>query len=410
MPPESPPSEITSEEIEEQLNKLCMGTDPHIQGSLRRELLRWLIAIKAAHRYDQKPKPTARQIILEFYDYAEEKLGIKQPKPRLGQNDRDVQDDIVAKGKQLFGDLARDLSKYYREQGVKDGIIITLQGKSGGGYEPHFNRGLAAVRPTQDDDLLQAFVGTFHLYHLSENDERQPTWWYKALTLLPGESAGTLTGRAWNLPKAGTPRDKKHEYRYRVSLDHGHLILRVHRADQTPDVAVTVFPDARTLFPLSGVAIMTKTWANRSVSSICILSDSELECALGAIDGEPISDREIIQRLEAVWEERAQMVHLVRLPTVVAAPLDAQGIIAQPLWDETIFLEALEHSPDDAEIRLLTTFFQNSDLLDKLQRLLRKTGSTRRVKVLLIDPRPENSVILEKAVRDWKAWRAGIAR
>src|SRR5450755_4406535 len=234
MPPEVQPSKSppTPDQIKQQLNKL--RDDPLMEGRLRYPALRWLIDFKAAHKYDRKPKPRSEEIFSEFYKYAHHTKGIDLPK---------MPGNIAASGKKLFFQLATALKKYYAEAGAKDSIIITLKGGKGGGYEPQFAWRPAPVPATSPDDLLNAFIGTFHLYHLSENDEDppQPTWWYKKVDFQPTGSRPTLSGRAFTLPKVGAAREKKNEYDYEISLDCGHLVLLVHRRDGTPDLSVAVF-------------------------------------------------------------------------------------------------------------------------------------------------------------------------
>jgi hypothetical protein len=72
-----------------------------------------------------------------------------------------------------------------------------------------------------------------------------------------------------------------------------------------------------------------------------------------------------------------------------------QDLTILPKWDQSVILEKLKNSPKDAELRLLTTFFVNdASIFDILDSLL--LDSTRKFKVLLMDPRPTNTVLMER--------------
>ena len=256
---------------------------------------------------------------------------------------------------------------------------------------PSHEETINIISAPRDEVLLHAFEGTLHLYHLSETDERQPAWWYKSVNLRLDELGKTLSGRTFSLPRRGAPKEKKHEYEYEVSVDWSHLVVWARCTDGTPDVSVAVFPDARTLFPISGMFIITKTWANNPASSICIVSDTKLVCASDAIDGEPISDPDqlITRELEAVWKDHAST--FLRLPLVSASATRAETETILPRWDMTLFdkflddVTRMEDGEGEAEdLRILSTFFINeTHMRSKLKQLLAKGV---RVKVLFMDP------------------------
>jgi hypothetical protein len=119
--PSKPPP--TSDEIDQQLIKL--RKDPLMQGGLRRHVLRWLIDFKVDGNYSRKPKPFAKDVFVQFYEWAKTDIGIDMP------------EDTESAGKKLFGELADALEGYYAGPGAIDSIVITLQRGRGGGYEPH---------------------------------------------------------------------------------------------------------------------------------------------------------------------------------------------------------------------------------------------------------------------------------
>jgi hypothetical protein len=129
MPTETPISKSapTPEEIGHQVDRLC--DDPLLKGALRSDLLRWLIEYKIEGKYKLKPRPHAKAIFSQFYDYAIENFGASAPA------------HIEDTGKKLFYELAKALQRYYQGPGANDNIKISLKG-AGRGYEPEFEQNL----------------------------------------------------------------------------------------------------------------------------------------------------------------------------------------------------------------------------------------------------------------------------
>ena len=317
---------------------------------------------------------TGKAVIWEFYQWAR-KCGYDTP------------DDIkTAEGcKDAARNLARDLRKalvsHYRDS--NDEIVITIP-ENAVAYQPRFERRSNSGGETQHHDaLLAAFQRTLHIYHLTENNEDppKPTWWYKTVDFKPSRSPNMLSGRVANVPQAGALKER-HEYNYELYVERGHLVLWAKRADGTPDISVAIFPDAGTMFPYFGFFIVTKTWAKNPASSICILSDQELDCAAGATCGEPITNPQMAAALLKAWQNHAR--NFVRLPAP-AAP-------EPKLWDSDVFnklLAEVEPANDGkADLRIVSSLFHNIFNLGLDKPLSRNC----QVEILVMNPAKEDLV------------------
>jgi len=136
LPSQPPPN---AEQTNRYVDRLCLSE--HMQGNLRRHLLRWLIAYKAEGKYNAEPRPIAKTIYDDFYKFAVE------------HSHGDMPTDTEASGKGLFGDLRNALKAYYDGPGKNDSIIILLQGGKGGGYEPHIEWNSRPATNAHDFDL-----------------------------------------------------------------------------------------------------------------------------------------------------------------------------------------------------------------------------------------------------------------
>jgi hypothetical protein len=120
-------------------------------------------------------------------------------------------------------------------------------------------------------------------------------------------------------------------YDSEASLDHAHLVVRTFRADA--DVAIRLFPSAGVHnLPWCGIEAITNTWHHNPASSICIMNDCELDCARGAVDGEPICDPQVMKALEGEWDKGAGKIGLKRLPSPEQFP-DLEGVVDRIISD-----------------------------------------------------------------------------
>ena len=118
----------TYQQTDAQVEKLC--THELLEGEKRGDLLRYLVQAQREGRYEKpvgpdSPKPTGKQILLEFYKWWNRKNGEKPPENLNAAEES---------GKRLVGELADALEEYYAS--VDDPLIIKIQRGRRDGYEP----------------------------------------------------------------------------------------------------------------------------------------------------------------------------------------------------------------------------------------------------------------------------------
>jgi len=118
--------------IEAQVEKLCRHE--LLQGEKRGELLKYLVRIQREGRYehpysDQKPSPTGKRILFEFYKHWARNNGERDQWP--------TPEDSEEAGKKLIGELAEALDRYYKF--VDDTLIVRISRGRGEGYEPDYS-------------------------------------------------------------------------------------------------------------------------------------------------------------------------------------------------------------------------------------------------------------------------------
>ena len=129
-----PAKPLSREEILAQADHVCS----HLEGDLRPHLLRFLVTKKLEGRFNppfsnDRPQPTGRMIVFEFYVERARIEGRVPPKLP------DYEDD---KGKRLIRGLIDAVSAYYGADGPEDkgSILIQIPGGRGRAYEPVFSR------------------------------------------------------------------------------------------------------------------------------------------------------------------------------------------------------------------------------------------------------------------------------